>query len=156
MQADCATGVPQVSRKRHRPGQMVAFLNNYFGWAEQRNGRRHDATNHRSNRGARLCDCGRVGELLGIKIVGNEFLAYSQLHQLQTGGPVPLLSPRSEMLATYALCGFANFGSIGIQIGGIGALAPSRRVELAQLGLRAMIGGALASHMTACVAGVLR
>jgi CNT family concentrative nucleoside transporter len=66
-----------------------------------------------------------------------------------------MLSPRSEMLTTYALCGFANLGSIGIQIGGIGALAPDRRAELAQLGFRAMLGGALASHMTACVAGVL-
>ena len=101
-------------------------------------------------------DCPRVGELLAIKIVGNEFLAYDQMHKwLPTGGE-RLLSPRSEMLATYALCGFANFGSIGVQIGGIGALAPGRRAELAQLGLRAMIGGALASHMTACVAGVLR
>jgi CNT family concentrative nucleoside transporter len=101
-------------------------------------------------------DCLEVGRLLGIKIVGNEFLAYAELHKLQTVGASPLISPRSEMLATYALCGFANLGSIGIQIAGIGSLVPSRRAELAQLGLRAMIGGALASHMTACVAGVLR
>jgi len=101
-------------------------------------------------------DCPRVGELLAIKIVGNEFLAYDQMHKWLPAGGERLLSPRSEMLATYALCGFANFGSIGVQIGGIGALAPGRRAELAQLGLRAMIGGALASHMTACVAGVLR
>jgi CNT family concentrative nucleoside transporter len=101
-------------------------------------------------------DCRRVGELLAIKIVGNEFLAYDRMHEwLSAEGP-RVLSERSEMLATYALCGFANFGSIGVQIGGIGALVPGRRAELAQLGLRAMIGGAIASHMTACVAGVLR
>ncbi len=101
-------------------------------------------------------DCPRVGELLATKMIGNEFLAYAQMHEWLPKEGERLLSERSEMLATYALCGFANLGSIGVQIGGIGALAPGRRAELAQLGLRAMIGGALASHMTACVAGVLR
>lgn len=106
--------------------------------------------------GVEGADCFRVGQLLGIKIVGNELLAYRQMHEwLQADGP-RMLSERSEMLATYALCGFANLGSIGVQIGGIGALAPGRKAELAQLGFRAMLGGALASHMTACVAGVLR
>jgi CNT family concentrative nucleoside transporter len=101
-------------------------------------------------------DCPRVGELLAIRTVGNEFLAYEQMHQWLPAEGERLLSPRSEMIVTYALCGFANLGSIGVQIGGIGALAPGRRAELAQLGMRAMIGGILASHMTACVAGVLR
>jgi len=104
--------------------------------------------------GVEAKDCLPVGQLLGIKIVGNEFLAYGRMHEWATQDG-PQLSERSRMLATYALCGFANLGSIGIQIGGIGSLAPSRRAELAQLGLRAMIGGALASNMTACVAGVL-
>ncbi len=101
-------------------------------------------------------DCARMGELLALRTVGNEFLAYEQMHRWLPAEGERLLSPRSEMIATYALCGFANLGSIGVQIGGIGALAPGRRAELAQLGLRAMIGGLLASHMTACVAGVLR
>jgi len=65
------------------------------------------------------------------------------------------LSPRTEVLLTYALCGFANFGSIGVQLGGIGGVAPDRQTDLARLGLRAMLGGTLACFMTACVAGVL-
>ena len=65
------------------------------------------------------------------------------------------LSPRTEVLLTYALCGFANFGSIGVQLGGIGGVAPDRQKDLARLGLRAMLGGTLACFMTACVAGVL-
>lgn len=97
-------------------------------------------------------EAGIVGNLLGIKVSANEFVAYLRLTDLiQTGQ----LSPRSITIATYALCGFANFGSIGIQIGGIGALAPGRRSELARLGLRAMFGGALASWMTATIAGML-
>jgi CNT family concentrative nucleoside transporter len=99
-------------------------------------------------------DCFRVGELLGLRVVGNEFIAYERLSMWKETSSVAL-SPRSEMIVTYALCGFANFGSIGIQIGGIGGLAPSRQGELAQLGLRAMIGGLLACFMTACVAGML-
>ncbi len=99
-------------------------------------------------------DCWAVGQLMGIKMVGNEFLAYAQLHQWTAEG-THQLSPRSVVLATYALCGFANFGSIGIQLGGIGALVPERRGELAQLGLRAMLGGTLAACMTASVVGVL-
>ncbi len=99
-------------------------------------------------------DCWAVGQLMGIKMVGNEFLAYAQLHEWTAQGTYPL-SSRSVVLATYALCGFANFGSIGIQLGGIGALVPERRGELAQLGLRAMLGGTLAACMTAAVVGVL-
>ncbi|MBI5761098.1 MAG: NupC/NupG family nucleoside CNT transporter [Planctomycetales bacterium] len=100
-------------------------------------------------------DCLHVGQLLGIKIVGNEFIAYEQLSKWLAADSSVHLSERSTMLVTYALCGFANFGSIGIQIGGIGPLAPEREPDLARLGLRAMLGGALASCMTACIAGVL-
>lgn len=95
-------------------------------------------------------DCSKAGELLGTKMVANEFVAYLQLGQLQEG-----LSPRSVTILTYALCGFANFGSIGIQLGGIGGVAPDRRGDLAKLGLRAMFGGTLAAFMTACIAGIL-
>ena len=105
--------------------------------------------------GTEPADCLRVGQLLGMRTVGNEFLAYHQMHEwLPADGPREI-SERSEVLAIYALCGFANLGSIGVQIGGIGSLVPSRRADLAKLGLRAMIGGTLACHMTACVAGVL-
>jgi CNT family concentrative nucleoside transporter len=97
-------------------------------------------------------EAGAVGNLLGIKITANEFVAYLKLSQMVTDAQ---LSERSITIATYALCGFANFGSIGIQLGGIGALAPGRRSELAKLGLRAMFGGALASWMTASIAGLL-
>ena len=93
-----------------------------------------------------------VGQLLGTKIVLNEFIAYQQLSELVKSGA---LSERSVLIANYALCGFANFGSIAIQIGGIGGIAPERRGDLAKLGIRAMIGGTLAAMMTATVAGVL-
>lgn len=100
-------------------------------------------------------DCLAAGELLGKKMVANEFVSYIQLSQwLQPGSGVEL-SPRSVVILTYALCGFANFSSIGIQIGGIGSIAPTRRGELARLGFRAMLGGTLACFMTACVAGIL-
>jgi CNT family concentrative nucleoside transporter len=92
------------------------------------------------------------GALLGTKVSVNEFLAYIQLGEAKAAGS---LSPRSIVIATYALCGFANFGSIAIQIGGIGTIAPSRRADVARLGLKAMIGGAIASWMTAAIAGVL-
>jgi CNT family concentrative nucleoside transporter len=90
--------------------------------------------------------------LLGQKISINEFVAYASLAELTREGA---LSHRTIVIGTYALCGFANFGSIGIQLGGIGPLAPERRHELAQLGLRALLGGALASAMTACIAGMM-
>ncbi|MBT3191987.1 MAG: NupC/NupG family nucleoside CNT transporter [Verrucomicrobia bacterium] len=95
-------------------------------------------------------DAPTVGALLGEKAIINEFVAYMNLCQLKE-----TISPRSFTIATYALCGFANFASIGIQIGGIGALVPKRREDFARLGLRAMIGGTLAAYMTACIAGVL-
>jgi CNT family concentrative nucleoside transporter len=91
-----------------------------------------------------------IGNLLGTRMVLNEFVAYSQLGTLKAS-----LDPRSFTIATFALCGFANFSSIGIQIGGIGALAPNRRHDLARLGLRAMFAGTLANFMTATIAGFL-
>jgi CNT family concentrative nucleoside transporter len=98
-------------------------------------------------------DCRAAGELLGLRLISNEFIAYAELGPL-IGKDSPL-AERTQVLLTYALCGFANFGSIGVQIGGIGAAAPSRQTDLARLGLRAMLGGMLACFMTACVAGVL-
>jgi CNT family concentrative nucleoside transporter len=95
-------------------------------------------------------DCANIGNLLGTRLVLNEFIAYSDLGDLKN-----TLDPRSFTIATFALCGFANFSSIGIQIGGIGALAPSRRHDLARLGLRAVLAGTLANFMTASIAGIL-
>lgn len=93
----------------------------------------------------------KVGRLLGEKLVLTEFIAYVHLGELQKSADA--LSARSAVIASYALCGFANFASIGIQIGGIGPLAPHRKDELASLAVRAMLGGSLATFMTACVAG---
>ncbi|HEV2129691.1 MAG TPA: nucleoside transporter C-terminal domain-containing protein [Longimicrobiaceae bacterium] len=98
-------------------------------------------------------DAVAVGSLIGVKTILNEFVAYLQLSALLGGGVD--LSARAVVIATYALCGFANFSSIAIQIGGIGGLAPERRSDLARLGVRAMIGGSLASFMTATVAGMV-
>ena len=92
----------------------------------------------------------KVSSVLGEKTVLNEFIAYMDLVEMREQ-----LSPRSFTIATYALCGFANFGSVAIQIGGISGIAPERRSDLARIGLRAMIAGALASWMTACIAGTL-
>lgn len=100
-------------------------------------------------------DCFRAGELLGLKMAANEFVAYDQLGQWVKSDSNVQLSERTVRILTYALCGFANFGSIGIQIGGIGGIAPNRRSDLARIGLKAMIGGTLAAFMTACIAGVL-
>jgi len=98
-------------------------------------------------------DAQAVGTLLGEKTALNEFVAYLHLANMLQGGED--LSARSIVIATYALCGFANFSSIAIQIGGIGGLAPERRGDLSRMGLRAMIGGTLAAFMTACVVGIL-
>lgn len=95
-------------------------------------------------------DSETIGSLLGTRTVLNEFIAYSQLGPLK-----PSLDPRSFTIASFALAGFANFGSVGIQIGGIGALAPSRKSDLARLGLRAMLAGTLANFLSACIAGIL-
>ncbi len=95
-------------------------------------------------------DCVAVGQVLGERIVLNEFIGYLSLAKLKD-----TIDPRSFTIATYALCGFANFASIAIQIGGIGALAPSRRAELAQFGVRAMVGGLLACYMMATITSLL-
>jgi len=97
-------------------------------------------------------DATKVGNLLGIKLSLNEFVAYGTLGNYINSG---LLSDRAMIISTYALCGFANFSSIGIQIGGISAIAPSRKSDLAKVGLKAMFGGALASWLTATIAGIL-
>ncbi len=97
-------------------------------------------------------DAGAVGELLGTKTVMNEFVAYLSLQSLITAGE---LSRRSIMIATYALCGFANPGSLGIAIGVLTGLVPERRRDIVQLGVKSFIGGTLACFMTACVAGIL-
>jgi concentrative nucleoside transporter, CNT family len=114
--------------------QAIGYLNAPFAWLL----------------GVPWKDCALVGEMLGERIVLNEFVGY-----LHLTGAKAQLDERSFTLATYALCGFANFGSIAIQIGGIGALAPERRADFAQLGLRAMIGGLLASYLTAAIVGIL-
>lgn len=100
--------------------------------------------------GVPTADITEVGNLLGQKLILNEFVAYAELARVQSE-----LHPRSVMIATYALCGFANFASIGIQIGGIGGIAPNRRGDLAELGLRAMIGGFLTTCLTGTIAGLI-
>lgn len=106
-------------------------------------------------------DCVASGQMLGTKMVVNEFVAYvdlgNTLKDMAANGDAAkvTISNRTEVILTYALCGFSNFGAIGIQLGGIGPLAPNRKSDLAQLGLRAMVGGMLACCMTACVAGVM-
>ncbi len=94
----------------------------------------------------------QVGSLLGVKTVLNEFLAFRDLGILMEA---EALSPRSIVISSYALCGFANFGSLAILIGGVGGMAPSRRGDLARLGLRSILAGTLATMMTGCVAGIL-
>jgi CNT family concentrative nucleoside transporter len=98
-------------------------------------------------------DVAKLAGLLGQKTVMNEFVAYSTLAKELSANPA-WISARSQLIASYALCGFANFGSIGIQIGGYAALAPSRRADLGRLGPRAMIGGLLTTCLVACIAGI--
>jgi concentrative nucleoside transporter, CNT family len=95
-------------------------------------------------------DCAAIGNLLGTRMVLNEFVAFSML-----AGQKAALDPRSYTIATYALCGFANLGNIGIEIGGIGSLAPNKKGELARLGVRAMLAGTMANLMSASIAGML-
>lgn len=99
--------------------------------------------------GTPLEDCFNVGILLGKKLVINEFVAYLDLAQM-----MPNMSERATVISTYALCGFSNFSSIAIQIGGIGGLAPNRRQDLARIGIKSLIAGTLACFMTACIAGM--
>jgi len=96
-------------------------------------------------------EAGTAGALLGTKIVLNEFLAYLNL----AGLPAEALAPRSKFIMTYALCGFANFGSLGIMIGGLGTLAPTRRQEVVELGMRSIVSGTITTCMTGTVAGLL-
>jgi CNT family concentrative nucleoside transporter len=100
-------------------------------------------------------DVSKVAALLGKKVVLTELIAYQDMSEMlkQTNGA--WLTPRTQVIASYALCGFANFASIGIQIGGYSGLCPERRSDLSRLGLRAMIGGTLATCMVAAIAGVL-
>ncbi len=95
-------------------------------------------------------DASAVGDMLGTRMVLNEFIAFLRLGEVRQA-----LDPRSFTIATFALCGFANFSSIAIQIGGIGALAPNRKSDLARMGLKAMLAGTLANFMSACIAGIL-
>ena len=95
-------------------------------------------------------DCAPIGQLLGERLVTNEFIAYIDLGKIKTQ-----LDPHSFTIATYALCGFANFSSIAMQVGGIGALVPSRKSDLARLGMRAVAAGTMANFMSACIAGIL-
>lgn len=103
--------------------------------------------------GISAAEAQEVGKLLGVKMVVNEFVAYLDLAK-QMGGSTPI-SPRSAVITAYALCGFANFSSIAIQIGGVSGMAPERRADLAQLGLRAMIGGSVVGYMTAALVGLM-
>lgn len=95
-------------------------------------------------------DCATVGNLLGTRLILNEFVAFSDLGKIHE-----TLDPHSKVIATYALCGFANLSSIAMQVGGIGALAPTRKSDIARLGLKAMAAGTMANFMTACIAGML-
>jgi CNT family concentrative nucleoside transporter len=110
--------------------------------------------------GIETADCGKAAQLMGMKMATNEFVAYGELAKWAPVGDdgtvsTAVISERTRQIMTYALCGFANFSSIGIQLGGIGGIAPERRSDLAQLGLRAMLGGTLAAFMTACIASLL-
>ena len=95
----------------------------------------------------------QVGQLLGEKTILNEFVTYISFANMKTGGQIT--DPKSILITTYALCGFANFASIGIQIGGISQLAPNQRRNLTELGVKALIGGTIACLMCGCIAGAL-
>lgn len=108
--------------------------------------------------GVQWQDCDEVAELLGVKTFLNEFIAYERLAVLiknSQNGTDPQISVRSATITTYALCGFANLGSIGVALGGLGAMAPSRKGDLASMALRALISGTVACFISACIAGLL-
>jgi CNT family concentrative nucleoside transporter len=141
---------------------MIALANYVVTWPQTHLGVNHPATLQTIFgwlnapfawlMGVPAQDCFNVGQILGERIVLNEFVGFLDL----TANAKQLaLDPRSFTIATYALCGFANFASIAIQVGGIGSLAPERRSEMAKIGFRAMCGGLLAAYMTACLAGIL-
>jgi CNT family concentrative nucleoside transporter len=101
-------------------------------------------------------DIALMGQLLGIKLVASEFVGYIQLADLKnSANALSLNYEKSVIMATYMLCGFANFASIGIQIGGIGSLAPGQRKTLSRFGMKALIGGTLASLLSATIAGMI-
>ncbi|KAI0236469.1 hypothetical protein L0F63_003090 [Massospora cicadina] len=102
--------------------------------------------------GVPYAECKAVGQLMAIKLFANEFVAFGRLAELQTGDG---LSPRSTLLATYALCGFANFSSIGIQVGCLGAMAPTRKRDFAELAISAMLTGTMCTFISAAIAGLL-
>jgi concentrative nucleoside transporter, CNT family len=139
---------------------IVAFANFLFTWPQSQLGMSDPVTLQKLFgwinapfallMGVPWKDSVMVGQVLGERIVTNEFIGY-----LTLTNPKTVLEPRSFIIATYALCGFANFSSIAIQIGGIGALAPNRRADLARLGWRAMLGGLLACYLTASMVGIL-
>jgi concentrative nucleoside transporter, CNT family len=137
--ANYVVGFPQT----HLGVKNPVTLQNLFGWIN---------APFAWLMGVPAQDCVNIGQILGERIVLNEFVGYLDL---TTNAKTLGLDPRSFMIATYALCGFANFSSIAIQVGGIGSLAPERRSEMAALGFRAMVGGLLAAYMTACLAGFL-
>jgi len=141
---------------------IIALANYVFGWPQAHLGVKNPVTLQNVFgwinapfaflMGVPMQDCLSIGQILGERIVLNEFVGYLDL----TSNAAALnLTPRSFTIATYALCGFANFSSIAIQVGGIGSLAPERRSEMAKLGFRAMVGGLLAAYMTASLAGLL-
>jgi len=141
---------------------IISLANYVFSWTQLHIGVAHPATLQNVLgwinapfawlMGVPAQDCLAIGQILGERIVLNEFVGFLDLTNPATA---ETLTPRSFTIATYALCGFANFGSIAIQIGGIGSLAPERRGEMAEVGIRAMIGGLLAAYMTASLAGFL-
>jgi CNT family concentrative nucleoside transporter len=143
---------------------MVALLNALFGGVQSAFGSAHPLTLQQVLgwlnapfawlMGVPAKDCGTIGQVLGERIVLNEFVGYLDLSSFVQSHP-GALAERSVTLTSYALCGFANFGSVAIQIGGIGALAPNRRHDLARIGPRAMIAGLLACYLFASVVGVL-
>ena len=102
--------------------------------------------------GVPIQDAANIGGLMGTKLVVNEFVAYSQMAPLIESG---VLQHKSELIATFALCGFANFGSVAILIGGVGGMAPDRKHDLAKVGMRAMVCGTLASYLSACIVGIM-
>ncbi len=140
---------------------LIAMINGFFGWVHALPGMAWIPGTMQELFGVLFApvawlmgvawsDAQAVGNLLGTRLVLNEFVAFLQLGPLKE-----TLSPRSFTIATYALCGFANFSSIAIQVGGIGALAPSRKSDLARLGLRAVAAGTMANFMSACIVGML-
>jgi CNT family concentrative nucleoside transporter len=138
---------------------LIALLNGIFGWAHSHAGWFPESMQQFLGWimapiawliGVPWKDAAAVGNMMGTRFILNEFVAFSQLGPMRDS-----LDPKSFTIATYALCGFANLSSIAIQVGGIGALAPERRSDLARLGLRAVIAGTLANFMSAAIVGMM-